>query len=153
LNLIRANSTHPDFIAMVSLLDKELAIRDGDDHAFYAQFNKVDTIRHVVVAYKDDIPVACGAIKPYDDHTMEVKRMYTLESHRGLGIASMILSALEAWAAELGFRRCILETGLNQPEALALYPKNGYTRIPNYGQYEGVENSVCFEKKLVSFAS
>ena len=153
MNLIRISPSHPDFIALVSLLDKELAIRDGDDHAFYAQFNKVDTIRHAVIVYEEDRPVACGAIKPYDDVTMEIKRMYTLESHRGKGLASMILAALEVWVVELGYHRCILETGLNQPEAIALYYKNGYMRIPNYGQYAGVDNSVCFEKKLDSFAS
>ena len=113
MQLIRTAASHPDFIALVSLLDKELAVRDGDDHAFYAQFNTVDTIRHVVIAYDAGMPVACGAIKTYDDETVEVKRMYTLESHRGLGIASMILGALETWAKELGYQRCILETGMN----------------------------------------
>lgn len=146
--LTRTTASHPDFIHLVKRLDVELAIRDGDEHAFYAQFNTIDTLRHVVVAYDGDIPVACGAIKPYKDETVEIKRMYTMEFHRGQGLASMVLSELEKWASELGYKRCILETGLNQPEAIHLYHKNHFNRIPNYGQYEGVDNSVCFEKVL-----
>ena len=68
---------------------------------------------------------------------------------RGEGIATIILKELEVWAAELHYEKCRLETGKKQPEAIELYKKNGYKVIPNYGQYEGVENSVCFEKSLV----
>jgi GNAT superfamily N-acetyltransferase len=80
---------------------------------------------------------------------MEVKRMYTAEEARSKGIASMILAELEKWAAELNYAKCILETGLRQPEAIALYIKNGYKTIPNYGQYAGIENSVCFMKTIL----
>lgn len=146
--LVRTNSDHPDFIHLVQFLDAELAIRDGDEHAFYAQYNKIDTIKYVVVAFDDTVPVGCGAIKEFSPDTMEVKRMYTLPQHRGKGIASAMLTELEHWASELHFRKCILETGLRQPEAIALYEKNGYHLIPNYGQYAGMENSVCFEKML-----
>ena len=78
ITLIRTNSDNPDFRRLVSLLDKELAVRDGDDHAFYAQFNKIDKIKHVVLAYKNNEAIGCGAIKQYDEGVMEVKRMYTL---------------------------------------------------------------------------
>ncbi len=67
---------------------------------------------------------------------------------RGKGIASKILAELEIWATELFYEKCILETGKKQPEAIALYKKNGYNIIPNYGQYAGVENSLCFEKEI-----
>lgn len=146
IHLLPTTSSHPDFLSLVSLLDKELRVRDGEDHAFYAQFNKVDSLVAVIVAYADDVPVGCGALRAYVADTAEIKRMYTLESHRGQGVASMILTALEAYAAEQGYKRCILETGLKQPEAIALYHKNGYTVIPNYDQYAGMDNSVCFEK-------
>jgi putative acetyltransferase len=59
-----------------------------------------------------------------------------------------VLKALEDWAKELGYHKCILETGKRQPDAIALYQKNGYSIMPNYGQYQGVTNSVCFEKQL-----
>ena len=147
--LKRTNSDDPDFIALVRHLDAELAIRDGDEHAFYSQFNKIANIRSVVVAYLDGRAVGCGAIKPLEERAMEVKRMFVSPEQRGKGIASKILSELERWASELNAHACCLETGIKQPEAIALYRKNGYEPIPNYGQYEGVENSVCFRKRLI----
>ena len=148
LIVIKTNSDNSDFIELVKLLDAELAERDGADHPFYAQFNKIDKIKYVVVAYENDKPVSCGAIKEYTPDTMEVKRMYTLPESRGKGIATKVLMELEKWAKELGYVKCILETGKKQPEAIALYKKNGYKLIPNYGQYAEVENSVCFEKEM-----
>lgn len=79
---------------------------------------------------------------------MEVKRMYVEATQRGQGIAATILQAFETWAVELGCHTCILETGQKQPEAIALYTKANYNIIPNYGQYDGVENSICFGKIL-----
>ncbi len=148
ISIIRTGPEHPDFIELVKQLDVELAKRDGDDHAFYAQFNKTGQIRNAVVAYDNEQVVGCGAIKNYDPDTMEIKRMYTAPGHRGKGIATRILTELENWAGESGFQRCILETGINQPEAIELYTKTGYVRVPNYGQYAGVQASFCFEKRL-----
>jgi putative acetyltransferase len=147
-NLIRTDSQNLDFKNLVRLLDAELAITDGEEHAFYDQFNKIDMIKYVVVGYFENKPVACGAIKEFDALTMEVKRMYVVKSERGKGQASRILKALENWAREMSYSRCVLETGIRQPDAIALYKKNSYTLIPNYGQYIGVENSLCFEKYL-----
>lgn len=147
VHFTRTDSSHPDFISLVKLLDAELAERDGSDHSFYAQFNKSDLIKNVVIAFENGTPVACGAIKVFDAQCMEVKRMYTVKDHRAKGLAAMVLRELEKWAVELGYERCVLETGKRQPEAIALYGKCGYRVIPNYGQYAGVENSVCFEKK------
>ena len=148
MKIIRTNAGNPDFVELVKHLDAELAVRDGEDHAFYAQFNQIAPIKYAVVAYENGQASGCGAIREFDAGTMEVKRMYVLPEHRGKGFATNILAELEQWAAELSCKRCVLETGKNQPEAIALYDKNGYSRIPNYGQYEGVENSVCFEKRL-----
>lgn len=108
----------------------------------------MDNIKQAVVAYEDYDAVGCGAIKEYEPNIVEIKRMYTLPDVRGKGIATKILSELEKWATELSHKKCILETGKGQPEAIGLYHKNGYSIIPNYGQYAGVENSVCFEKVL-----
>jgi putative acetyltransferase len=148
ITCLRTTSENKDFLKLVAELDADLKIRDGEDHSFYAQFNKIDTIKHVVVAYENQIPVGCGAIKAYTPDAMEVKRMFVSPTKRGLGIASTILSELEIWAKELQNKKCLLETGNKQPEAIALYLKSGYQIIPNYGQYEGVENSVCFEKVI-----
>ena len=150
INLKRTNSEDQAFIDLVKLLDNELAAVDGEDHAFYSQFNKIDKIRHVVVAYDDEIPVGCGAIKVFGMETMEIKRMYVSPESRNKGIASGILKELEKWSMELLYDKCILETGKRQPDAIRLYTKSGYKPIPNYGQYLGVENSVCFGKVLIA---
>ncbi len=146
--LLHTDSSNPDFVALVRLLDAELAVRDGDDHDFYHQFNKIDHIRHVVLVYENNRPVACGAFKEFAPDTVEIKRMYTLPEARGKGIAIRILAELETWAAELSYKKCVLETGINQPEAIALYRKCAWRQIPNYGQYAGVETSLCFEKSI-----
>ncbi|HZV68458.1 MAG TPA: GNAT family N-acetyltransferase [Saprospiraceae bacterium] len=148
LHLTRTDSSNPDFIDLVKCLDADLAIRDGDEHAFYAQFNKLDKIKHVVVAYEDDIAVGCGAIKEYSPDTMEIKRMWTSPGSRGKGIGVKVIAELETWSDELSYKKCILETGKKQPEAIRLYEKTGYHLIPNYGQYAEQENSLCFEKEL-----
>lgn len=150
MNIIRTNSRHKDFIGLVAKLDKMLAEMDGREHDFYNQYNKVDKINHVVLVYEDHTPVACGAIKEYDSETMEVKRMFTLENYRGNGFASLILAELEKWAAELGYSKCILETGKRLPNAVRLYKRKGYVTIPNYGQYINMENSICFGKDLMN---
>lgn len=148
LSIKRTNSSDPDFVKLVNHLNAELSKINGDDDAFYAQFNKIDKINHVVVVYSDDTPIACGAIKQFSTVAMEVKRMFTLPNYRGNGIASILLKELEKWAKEMNYEKCVLETSKRQPDALALYYKNSYEVIPNYGQYIGVENSICFEKKL-----
>ncbi|MCB9337151.1 MAG: GNAT family N-acetyltransferase [Lewinellaceae bacterium] len=148
MKLLRTTSDHPDFLLLVALLDQDLAERDGPEHAFYAQFNKVDSLRHVVVAYENGTPAGCGAFKPFDSRSVEIKRMFVQPALRGKGVARPILSELEQWAAELGYGRCVLETGKRQPEAIAFYSKCGYGAIPNFGQYAGVDNSVCFEKNI-----
>jgi putative acetyltransferase len=148
VHCIRTNSENKDFRSLVGELDQDLAIRDGTEHSFYDQFNKINNIRYAVVAYDNYRPVGCGAIKENSPDAMEVKRMYVLPERRGEGIASTVLGALEEWARDLKYRKCILETGKKQPEAIALYKKSGYLVIPNFGQYEHVENSICFEKIL-----
>ncbi len=148
IHCIRTDSENEHFRKLVRELDADLSIRDGEDHSFYAQFNKIDKIKYAIVAYENEIPVGCGAIKEYSPESMEVKRMYVLINRRGEGIATIILKELERWAMELGNKKCLLETGKKQPEAIELYKKNGYIIIPNFGQYENVANSVCFEKIL-----
>lgn len=148
LTIIRTDSDNADFRKLVVALDQDLAARNGEQQSFFAQFNKIDAIKHVVVAYEQDEPVGCGAFKPYADDAMEVKRMFVPLTHRGKGIASVVLGALEQWCKELGVQKCILETGEKQPEAIRLYHKNGYNRIPNFGQYADVAECLCFEKVL-----
>lgn len=148
ITLSRSDTPSSDFQLLVNLLDAELRIRDGAEHPFYAQFNTLEKINHYIVATSEGHPVGCGAFRKYGPDTAEIKRMYVHPQHRGQGIASLILAELETWAADSGFNACILETGFNQPEAIGLYKKAGYSVIANYGPYENVQNSVCMRKDL-----
>ena len=148
IELIRTDSFHTGFISLVQELDQYLAKMDGKEHGYYDQFNQIDDIKHVVLAYEDDNPVGCGAIKEFDTNVMEIKRMYVRPQHRNKGIAKSILTELESWTTELGNIKCVLETGQKQVEALGLYAQRGYRQTPNYGQYMGMKNSLCFEKVL-----
>jgi GNAT superfamily N-acetyltransferase len=149
IKTIKTDSNNLDFIGLVKELDAHLAVIDGDEHLFYAQFNKTHTLKFVIVVYDNHLPVGCGALKEYSRNTLEIKRMFTSPGSRGKGIATQVLIELERWARELSCQKCVLETGIRQQEAIGLYKKNGYKRIPNYGQYAGIENSVCFEKELI----
>lgn len=146
--LQHTDGLNPVFRNLVKQLDAWLAVTDGDEHSFYAQFNTLDQIKHVVLAYDGETAVGCGAFKKWDDHTAEIKRMFVLDDYRGKGVATQILASLEAWAKTAGFTQTILETGKRQEDAVALYLKNKYTIIPGYGQYAGVANSICFSKTL-----
>jgi len=145
----RTLSDNADFQMLVALLDADLSKRDGDEHAFYAQFNKITTIRNAMDCYVNDKAIGCGAFRAYDQTKAEIKRMFVLPEFRGNGIGFNILKELELWAAELNYTECILETGKKQPEAIHLYQKAGYSIIPCYGQYLNVENSVCMMKSLL----
>lgn len=146
---IRTDSDNLDFQNLVALLDADLAKRDVDEHAFYAQFNKIAGIRNAIVCYVDDKAIGCGAFREYEESKAEIKRMFVLPEYRGHGIALKILNELELWAAELNYKEYILETGKKQPEAIRLYQKAGYSTIPAYGQYLNVENSVCMMKTVL----
>lgn len=149
--MIRLNHTtkdDPDFNRLVSLLNAELKILDGKEHNFYQQYNGLENIEHVLVAYVNDTPMACGALRERNHETTEIKRMFTIAEARGQGLASILLKGLEKWAKDLGYLSCILETGKRQKPAIALYENQGYRKIPNYSPYEGVVNSVCYGKEL-----
>jgi putative acetyltransferase len=148
IKFTRTDYTDKNFQQLVQLLDADLSFRDGSEHDFYAQFNKIMNIQHVIVAYESDRAIGCGAFKPFNEGSVEIKRMFVRPEFRGKGIGLEILRELEIWAHESGFDACILETGKKQPEAIQLYTKAGYQVIENFGQYAGVDNSVCMRKPI-----
>ncbi len=151
ITLKRTNSEDKDFHELVKLLDKDLLDRYGALQDYYSRFNSIKNLLTVVIAYDDNKPVGCGCFKKFDNGSVEVKRMYVNPVQRGKGIGAAILAELEKWAAELKVAAIVLETGNNQPEAVHLYEKMGYIIIPNYGQYSGMETSICMKKELISF--
>jgi putative acetyltransferase len=105
-----------------------------------------------VIAYDatSGAPIGCGSFRDLVDEqpTVEVKRMYVQPGYRGRKIGQLILRDLETRARERGAVRVRLETGDKQPEAVRLYEGAGYQRIPNFGDYEEEETSLCFERVL-----
>ncbi|EIA07784.1 GNAT family N-acetyltransferase [Flavobacterium frigoris] len=148
IQITRTSPDNVDFVTLIQDLDIDIEKRDGAEHPFFAQFNKTDSIKHAIVVYEDQRAIGCGAFKAYKDEVAEIKRMFVNPEDRGKGVASKILKELESWAREENFKSCILETGKKYPEAIALYKKNGYGIIANYGQYELIEDSVCFQKTI-----
>jgi putative acetyltransferase len=145
LNLVRANSDNKDFQKLTSLFDEFLIDIDGDEKDFFAQFNQI-YIENVVVCYEDGMALGCGAFKVLEPKSAEIKRMFVLSEGRGKGIATKILTELESWSKELNCTSCQLETSQKLESAIALYRRFGYEDIPNYGQYIGVESSMCMKK-------
>ena len=145
MKIIRTNSENPDFKKLSALFDDYLVDIDGEERDFFAFYNNVQ-LDNVLVVYENSEVVGCGAFKKFDKNTAEIKRMFVHPNHRNKGIASIILKELELWANDLGFTSYILETSPKLTSAIALYEKTGYQFIPNYGQYIGVENSVCMKK-------
>lgn len=148
LNVLRTDSRNPDFLKLIKLLDADLVERNGELQKQFDKHNQVNSIQDVVVIYQENVPVACGAYKEYDIHSVEIKRMYVRKEHRRRGLAKLIISKLEELAKDKGYRYALLETGVKQHEAISLYKNIGYTVIDNYEPYVGNENSVCMKKAL-----
>jgi putative acetyltransferase len=101
-----------------------------------------------VVAFQSDHPVGCGAVRKIDARTGELKRMYVRPESRGRGVGRRLVAALEAEARSLGLSRVVLETGIRQRQALALYERTGFARIPPFGEYVSSPVSICMAKDL-----
>lgn len=99
------------------------------------------------VAADGDVLVGCAGWRAHGPDA-ELKRMFTLASARGRGVARRLLAAIEDSARAAGRERVILETGSKQPEAIALYESAGYERIPNFGYYCGHDGTLSFGHKL-----
>ncbi len=150
LTIKHANSDNPDFKFLAGQLDIELNSRYGTVQLAYNQYNKINLIETVAIAYLNGKPAGCGCFKEISENTVEIKRMFVSKEARGNGIGTKLLKELEEWAIELNYAKAVLETGKAQPEAIRLYQKSGYSVIDNYGQYVGMENSICMSKTLKS---
>ena len=148
LTMIRCDGADPTFAALTQALDRDLRKLYGEQMDFYGAFNLSNDVEHALYAELDGEPVGCGCFKPFSEGTVEMKRVFVHSSQRGKGIARELMRTLEIWARELGYRTAVLETGVLQPEAIRLYEAAGYERIPNYPPYEGVAESICYQKAL-----
>lgn len=149
LAIEEADPESPDAAELIAALDRDLGARypglpvHGIDAANFREAGGV-----FLIARLDDVPVACGALRPMEDGAVEVKRMYVLDRYRGRGLGRQVLAALEAIAARRGYATIRLETGNQQPEAIGLYQSAGYRATPCYGAYGTDPRSRCFEKQI-----
>ena len=155
LRLVSVDYGHPDAERLVEAVQGEYVDRyGGRDESPVDPLMFAPPHGTFLVGYVDDVPVACGAWRRTDlpalgtTRTAEIKRMYVVAAARGAGHARAVLARLESTAHESGIEALLLETGLRQPEALALYESSGYPRVPGFGYYRDSELSRCFAKRL-----
>ena len=148
---LRCDGNNKDFIENCRLLDAELDLRVGKiiKRDKYAQYNLLDKINEAIVVYRDNNPIGGGAIRPYDENTAELKRVFVIPAEQGKCIGTELVSKLIEWARELGYKKMILETGELLAESCHVYSKLGFQRIPNYGAYADMPESLCMGKELV----
>lgn len=146
--LRRTTSNDPEFIQLVRELDGFLAELNGERDGFYSALNRIEALGTVVVASISGQAVGCGAFRSSEGGSVEIKRMYVQPTSQGQGVGRRVLEELESWALVLGHEVARLETSRRLTAAVGLYVRSGYEAIPNYGPYEDVEDSVCFQKRL-----
>ena len=149
IRTVDTDKDHPDFIALVAMLDAQLIDTYGDDvmDGFHP-LNALDGILHAVVVYCDDVPCACGGIKRFDESSAEVKRIFVKPEFRRLGLGGIVMQRLEELTIASGYKRAVLETAADMTAAQTLYQKCGFSRMENYAPYENNPLCVCFEKHL-----
>ena len=141
---------HPDAAALRIAQRVELTARYGTpDSEPGPAPTAADTTVFLLARDPDGIAVGCGALRELGPEVGEVKRMYVVPERRRSGVAGAVLAALEAEAARRGWTVLKLETGTEQPDAMAFYERHGYRRIPNFGHYADSDLSVCYERALV----
>ena len=146
LKLIETDSNDTHFQTLIDVLDEELNDRYGRPFGFKNDLNEIPFCETVILVKKDSEFVACGCFKEYDKLSVELKRVFVKKKFRGQGISKVLVNKLEDWAVSLGYSRFVLETGVNQPEAISLYKKLRYQVIKNFPPYVGHELSICMEK-------
>lgn len=150
LRIERTTVDSPEARALIEALNAELSATYPEPGATHFRLDPDEVAPGrgaFLIARRDGEAVGCGAVRRIDATTAELKRMFTVPRARGTGVASAILAALEAEARALGATRVVLETGTRQLEAMALYERRGYVRIPFYGEYDG-PLSLCMERRL-----
>ena len=148
IEIIRTHSDDKRFKNLILELDNDLMSRYSHADYKYDINIRFNTLETAVIAQITNITVGCGCFKEIDEDTVEIKRMYVNPYFRGFGVASLMIEALTRWARELFYKRAVLETGVKQPEAIKLYGKHGFEKIPPFDPYIGIPNSVCMGKLL-----
>ncbi len=149
--LQQVNSDNTDFICLCKELDQFLnqAIGGESKREKYKKFNQLDTMDYVVIAYDNQIPVGCAALRKYSDKEIEIKRVFVCKGYRRKNIGGIILERLIAQAKAWNYKRMILETGKFLESSIRLYMRYGFESIPNYGEYKNMTESFCMGLSIV----
>jgi putative acetyltransferase len=151
LEIAAVDPRSADAVALIDALSQELAQRYDFQDDGSGNFKAEDALQSrsaFLIGRVGNVAVACGAFRSLDENVAEIKRMFVLPEYRGEGYSKAMLAELERRARNHGYTTVRLETGDRQPEAIGLYERCGYYRIPNYGFYADSGHSVCFEKTL-----
>lgn len=148
ISIRQEDPSSPDAVRLMDALSAALEAITGSSGRASFDASELNDSRAVFAVARNEAgeAVGCGAIRPMDDDTAEVKRMYAGDSARGIG--SAVLAFLEQRAGELGYRALRLETRKVNERAVGFYLARGYKVIENYGKYRGREEAVCFEKEI-----
>jgi GNAT superfamily N-acetyltransferase len=147
----RTDFDHPASATLRKAQQDEIAVRYGTPDSEPGVKPSAADMTVFFVAFDDNNePVGCGGLRQLDDSHGEIKRMYVRPDSRGSGVSTAIIQTLESYALANGWHRLVLETGDRQPDAVRFYSREGYTRIPNFGHYAGLEASLCFGKHLLA---
>lgn len=138
----------PEFVSLTEDLDRELHRKKGTAQQAYQGLNKLDGITDVVVAFQGGRPLGCASFKLRTPGIAEVKRVYVRPERRGRGVSRRLMETLEVRARQRGINTVLVETSRTFVEANGLYPSIGYREIPNYPPYDGMADSICFQKEL-----
>jgi len=137
-----------EFLSLVKQLTEMLVELNGEKNAYYAPLNDPSSLTAAVVVYVDGKAAGCGGFRPVDVNTIEIKRMFVLPEYRGMGLGRSILAKIIDDATQAGYAKAILETSKRLTAANQLYERSGFTVIPNYGPYIGMEDSICMSMLL-----
>ena len=139
---------HPASVSLRQAQRAEIEQRYGTPDSEPGPAPTGDDITAFFVAFDGEKPVGCGGLRELDSTEAEIKRMFVDPSSRGTGVSTALLARLEQFGRERGYRRLVLETGDQQPDAIRFYTREGYERIPNFGYYTDSAFSLCFAKQL-----
>ena len=148
IELRQVDWNHPDSERLRADQQAEIAVRYGTPDSEPGPKPSADDITVFFVGYDGQTPVGCGGLRSLDASHGEIKRMYVVPARRGSGASTAILRHLEGEARARGWDRLVLETGVEQPDAVRFYEREGYVRIPNFGYYTDSEISLCYGKRL-----
>jgi GNAT superfamily N-acetyltransferase len=144
----RVEWDHPDAVALRAAQRDEIEERYGTPDSEPGIAPTASDITAFFVAYVDEVPVGCGGVRELTDSEAEIKRMFVASSSRGSGVSTAIIRELERFGRERGWSRLVLETGDRQPDAVRFYEREGYSRIENFGHYEGHAASLCYARDI-----